>query len=113
MYNYAGVVCSRGVLQPDMWGAATSGRWDWAGLRAAVAGGAGLRNSLLVAPMPTASTAQVVSLRACVRARARARVAGGRGADHMGNNICIHDQQTAFLLVIVRDLSTMTIHAID
>ena len=36
-----------------------NGRWDWAGLKARIARH-GLRNSLLVAPMPTASTAQVL-----------------------------------------------------
>lgn len=42
-----------------MWGVAPSGRFDWAALRARVAR-FGLRNSLLVAPMPTASTAQIL-----------------------------------------------------
>ena len=42
-----------------MWGVTPSSRWDWAGLRAKVAE-FGIRNSLLLAPMPTASTAQIM-----------------------------------------------------
>jgi len=50
---------SRGQLQHDMWGVpAPSQRWDWDGLRRDIATH-GVRNSLLVAPMPTASTSQV------------------------------------------------------
>ena len=55
---------SRGILQPDMWGVKpASDRWDWDGLRADIAQH-GIRNSLLVAPMPTASTSQVGACRA-------------------------------------------------
>jgi ribonucleoside-diphosphate reductase alpha chain/ribonucleoside-diphosphate reductase subunit M1 len=50
---------SKGLLQPDLWNVAPSSRWDWAGLRAKVAAH-GVRNSLLLAPMPTASTAQIM-----------------------------------------------------
>merc|ERR1712039_375745 len=51
---------SRGQLQFDMGGRTpSSGRWDWTGLKARIAKH-GLRNSLLVAPMPTASTAQIL-----------------------------------------------------
>jgi len=58
--TYAGSPASKGILQPDMWeGTTYSGRWDWAALRAKVAAH-GLRNSLLLAPMPTASTAQIM-----------------------------------------------------
>jgi ribonucleotide reductase alpha subunit len=42
-----------------MWGVTPSNRWDWASLKAKIAIH-GLRNSLLVAPMPTASTAQIL-----------------------------------------------------
>ena len=42
-----------------MWNVTPSSRWDWAGLKANVAK-YGVRNSLLVAPMPTASTAQIL-----------------------------------------------------
>jgi len=63
--TYAGSPVSKGVLQHDMWGApAPSDRWDWAGLRAAIAAH-GVRNSLLVAPMPTASTSQILGNNEC------------------------------------------------
>jgi len=58
--TYAGSPASQGRLQFDLWEVTPqSGRWDWAGLKARIARH-GLRNSLLVAPMPTASTAQVL-----------------------------------------------------
>merc|ERR1712226_1702723 len=58
--TYAGSPASKGQLPFDMWGAKPqSGRWDWAGLKEKIAKH-GLRNSLLVAPMPTASTAQIL-----------------------------------------------------
>jgi len=58
--TYAGSPASRGVLQFDMWERTPkSGRWDWAAMKARIAQH-GLRNSLLVAPMPTASTAQIL-----------------------------------------------------
>merc|ERR1712113_645305 len=58
--TFAGSPASKGQLQFDLWGRAPkSGRWDWAGLKERIAKH-GLRNSLLVAPMPTASTAQIL-----------------------------------------------------
>ena len=49
-----------GKFQFDLWGVTpSSGRWDWAGLKEQVAKH-GVRNSLLMAPMPTASTAQIL-----------------------------------------------------
>merc|ERR1712238_19081 len=58
--TYAGSPASQGKLQFDLWGTTPkSGRWDWAALKSKVAKH-GLRNSLLVAPMPTASTAQIL-----------------------------------------------------
>merc|ERR1719367_653483 len=58
--TFEGSPASKGQLQFDLWGRAPkSGRWDWAGLKRKVATH-GLRNSLLVAPMPTASTAQIL-----------------------------------------------------
>ena len=57
--TYQGSPVSRGVLQPDMWGVTPSTRWDWAALREKISQW-GVRNSLLLAPMPTASTAQVI-----------------------------------------------------
>merc|ERR1719238_1557423 len=58
--TFHGSPASKGQLQFDLWGSAPkSGRWDWAALKAKIAQH-GLRNSLLVAPMPTASTAQIL-----------------------------------------------------
>ncbi|CAM9313331.1 unnamed protein product [Pylaiella littoralis] len=57
--TYEGSPASQGLLQFDMWGVTPSKRWDWAGLKAKMAQH-GLRNSLLLAPMPTASTAQIL-----------------------------------------------------
>merc|ERR1711862_444271 len=58
--TYAGSPASQGKLQFDLWGRVPkSGLWDWAGLKNKIAKH-GLRNSLLVAPMPTASTAQIL-----------------------------------------------------
>merc|ERR1712117_363790 len=58
--SFEGSPASRGVLQFDMWNVVPgSGRWDWTALKARIVKH-GLRNSLLVAPMPTASTAQIL-----------------------------------------------------
>merc|ERR1711988_22192 len=58
--TFEGSPASKGQLQFDLWGRTPkSGRWDWAGLKEKIAKH-GLRNSLLVAPMPTASTAQIL-----------------------------------------------------
>merc|ERR1719335_764051 len=58
--TYKGSPASKGQLQFDLWGVTPkSGRWNWAGLKAKIAQH-GMRNSLLVAPMPTASTAQIL-----------------------------------------------------
>jgi ribonucleotide reductase alpha subunit len=57
--TYAGSPASQGKLQFDLWDVTPSDRWDWAGLKAKIAEH-GMRNSLLVAPMPTASTAQIL-----------------------------------------------------
>merc|ERR1712003_610293 len=58
--SFRGSPASEGKLQFDLWGKTPkSGRWDWAALKARVAKH-GLRNSLMVAPMPTASTAQIL-----------------------------------------------------
>merc|ERR1719201_2578541 len=57
---FADSPASKGQLQFDLWGKTPkSGRWDWAALKARIVKH-GLRNSLLVAPMPTASTAQIL-----------------------------------------------------
>merc|ERR1711998_546779 len=58
--TFKGSPASRGQLQFDLWDRTPkSGRWDWASLKARIAQH-GLRNSLLLAPMPTASTAQIL-----------------------------------------------------
>ena len=65
--SYIGSPVHQGKLQCDMWGVAdpaVSGMWDWPSLRKRIAA-AGLRNSLLIAPMPTASTAQILGNNEC------------------------------------------------
>ncbi|KAG2879226.1 Ribonucleoside-diphosphate reductase large chain [Phytophthora cactorum] len=58
--TFQGSPASKGVFQFDMWGVTpASGLWNWAALKDDVIK-YGLRNSLLVAPMPTASTAQIL-----------------------------------------------------
>merc|ERR1711920_146468 len=58
--SFEGSPAEKGQLQFDMWGRTPkSGRWQWAALKARIVRH-GLRNSLLVAPMPTASTAQIL-----------------------------------------------------
>mmetsp|Transcript_15376 Transcript_15376/g.34455 ORF Transcript_15376/g.34455 Transcript_15376/m.34455 type:complete len:790 (-) Transcript_15376:36-2405(-) len=57
--TYQGSPLSKGELQFDMWGITPSKRWDWDTLRTKIAK-FGARNSLLLAPMPTASTAQIL-----------------------------------------------------
>ncbi len=55
---------SQGIFQHDMWGASTTDRWDWEALRTEVKEH-GVRNSLLIAPMPTASTSQILGNNEC------------------------------------------------
>jgi ribonucleoside-diphosphate reductase subunit M1 len=62
--TYEGSPVSKGILQPDMWGVVPSDRWDWDALRARIQEH-GVRNSLLVAPMPTASTSQILGNNEC------------------------------------------------
>merc|ERR1712070_977315 len=58
--TFPGSPASKGQLQFDLWGRKPkSGKWDWEALKAKIVKH-GLRNSLLVAPMPTASTAQIL-----------------------------------------------------
>lgn len=58
--TFKGSPVSKGIFQFDMWGVTPdSGRWDWDSLKKEVKKH-GVRNSLLVAPMPTASTAQIL-----------------------------------------------------
>ena len=64
--TFEGSPASKGILQPDMWKSETkfSGRYDWDAMRERVKT-KGLRNSLLLAPMPTASTAQILGNNEC------------------------------------------------
>jgi ribonucleoside-diphosphate reductase alpha chain len=63
--TWAGSPISQGIFQFDMWNVTPeSGRWDWEALRAKVKEH-GVRNSLLVAPMPTASTSQILGNNEC------------------------------------------------
>ena len=57
--TYPGSPVSQGILQFDMWNTRPSSRWNWDALRAEIRQ-YGVRNSLLLAPMPTASTAQIL-----------------------------------------------------
>ncbi len=62
--TFQGSPMSKGLFQFDLWDVTPSGRWDWASLRERVKKH-GLRNSLLVAPMPTASTSQILGNNEC------------------------------------------------
>ena len=65
--TYKGSPMSKGEFQHNLWGIKDeelSGRWDWLALRKTVKK-QGVRNSLLVAPMPTASTSQILGNNEC------------------------------------------------
>ncbi|NQW77286.1 MAG: ribonucleoside-diphosphate reductase subunit alpha, partial [Cytophagales bacterium] len=63
--TWEGSPISQGIFQFDMWNVTpSSGRWDWESLREKVVKN-GVRNSLLVAPMPTASTSQILGNNEC------------------------------------------------
>ncbi len=63
--TFKGSPVSKGIFQFDMWGVTpSSGRWDWEQLKRDVKQ-FGVRNSLLVAPMPTASTSQILGNNEC------------------------------------------------
>ncbi len=62
--SFAGSPVSKGIFQFDMWGVTPSDRWDWAALKTEVKE-FGVRNSLLLAPMPTASTSQIFGNNEC------------------------------------------------
>ncbi|XP_072333631.1 ribonucleoside-diphosphate reductase large subunit isoform X2 [Scyliorhinus torazame] len=57
--SYQGCPVSKGILQYDMWNVTPTDLWDWKELKVKIAKH-GIRNSLLMAPMPTASTAQIL-----------------------------------------------------
>jgi len=63
--TFKGSPLSKGKFQFDLWGVTPeSGRWDWENLRLDIMNH-GVRNSLLVAPMPTASTSQILGNNEC------------------------------------------------
>uniref|UniRef100_A0A0E0K6H8 Ribonucleoside-diphosphate reductase n=1 Tax=Oryza punctata TaxID=4537 RepID=A0A0E0K6H8_ORYPU len=62
--TYSGCPVSKGILQPDMWNVVPSDRWNWSDLREMISK-VGVRNSLLIAPMPTASTSQILGNNEC------------------------------------------------
>ena len=62
--SFEGSPASQGILQYDMWDVTPSRNWDWTSLKANIKKH-GLRNSLLVAPMPTASTSQILGNNEC------------------------------------------------
>ena len=62
--SFKGSPASEGKLQFDLWGVTPSDRWEWSVLKEEIKEH-GLRNSLLLAPMPTASTAQILGNNEC------------------------------------------------
>ena len=63
--SFLGSPASQGILQFDMWNInPTPGRYDWTSLKKSIIQH-GLRNSLLIAPMPTASTSQILGFNEC------------------------------------------------
>ena len=63
--TYPGSPASKGELQFDMWNVIPSNRYDWGIIRKDLET-YGMRNSLLVAPMPTASTSQILGFNECI-----------------------------------------------
>lgn len=62
--TFGGSPASKGIFQFDMWGVEPGDRWNWNELKEEVKQH-GLRNSLLIAPMPTASTSQILGNNEC------------------------------------------------
>ncbi|MCE2712340.1 MAG: ribonucleoside-diphosphate reductase subunit alpha [Cryomorphaceae bacterium] len=62
--TFKGSPVSKGIFQFDMWGVTPTDRWEWNILKEEVQKH-GVRNSLLLAPMPTASTAQILGNNEC------------------------------------------------
>ncbi len=62
--TFKGSPTSKGIFQFDMWNVTPTDRWDWASLKKEVVKH-GIRNSLLLAPMPTASTSQILGNNEC------------------------------------------------
>ena len=66
--SFEGSPASKGILQFDLWNMNDhSGRWDWDSLKSDIVNN-GMRNSLLLAPMPTASTSQILGNNECFEA---------------------------------------------
>ena len=63
-YSYEGSPISKGIFQFDLWNVIPSNRYDWETLRKNIMS-YGVRNSLCIAPMPTASTSQILSNNEC------------------------------------------------
>ncbi len=63
--TFEGSPVSKGILQFDMWNVTPSARYDWSLLRELITTH-GIRNSLLLAPMPTASTSQILGNNECI-----------------------------------------------
>lgn len=63
--TYQGSPVSQGIFQYDMWNVTPSSRWEWDVLKEEVKQ-YGVRNSLLLAPMPTASTSQILGNNECI-----------------------------------------------
>lgn len=63
--TFKGSPASQGIFQFDLWEQTPYGRWDWAKLKEDVKT-YGVRNSLLLAPMPTASTSQILGFNECI-----------------------------------------------
>ena len=63
--TFEGSPVSKGILQFDMWNVTPSARYDWSLLRELISKN-GIRNSLLLAPMPTASTSQILGNNECI-----------------------------------------------
>lgn len=62
--SFPGSPASKGILQFDMWNVTPSDRYDWSKLKQSIIK-YGIRNSLLLAPMPTASTSQILGFNEC------------------------------------------------
>ena len=63
--TFEGSPASKGQLQFDLWGVEPTDRWNWTELKANIKKH-GMRNSLLIAPMPTASTSQILGNNECI-----------------------------------------------
>ncbi|NDG84662.1 MAG: ribonucleoside-diphosphate reductase subunit alpha [Proteobacteria bacterium] len=63
--SYEGSPLSKGLMQFDLWNVTPTSLWDWKALKEKVAK-YGARNSLLLAPMPTASTSQILGNNECI-----------------------------------------------